>query len=76
MGAALAVRDRQEDIRTMAHDALDAGLDQLEQDPSEPPTLLERPVHGDPSAVVRRRHKSTTSACASWGTPPPKTCSN
>jgi len=41
MGAALAARDRQEDVRTMAHDALDAWLDQREQETADPPTLLQ-----------------------------------
>src|SRR5262245_8943845 len=41
MGAALAVQDRQEDIRTMAHDALDAWLNQLEEETTARPTLLE-----------------------------------
>ncbi|MGH2943376.1 MAG: ISKra4 family transposase [Solirubrobacteraceae bacterium] len=41
MGAAAVAQDWQEDLRTMAHDALDAWLDQLEQDTPAPPTLLE-----------------------------------
>ncbi|MGH2604255.1 MAG: ISKra4-like element ISTni1 family transposase, partial [Dehalococcoidia bacterium] len=41
MGAALAVVDRQEDLRSMAHDALDAWLNPLDQDTPAPPTLLE-----------------------------------
>src|SRR3990170_612582 len=41
MGTAVAVVDREEDLRSMAHDALDAWLDQLEQETSAPPTLLE-----------------------------------
>lgn len=41
MGSTVAAFDRQEDVRTMAHDALDAWLDQLEQATTEPPTLLE-----------------------------------
>jgi hypothetical protein len=40
MGAALAL-EGQEDLRTMAHDALDAWLDQIEAETAEPPTLLE-----------------------------------
>ena len=39
MGAAAVARDRQEDLRTMAHDALDAWLDQIEADASDQPTL-------------------------------------
>ena len=38
MGAALAIVP-QEDLRTMAHDALDAWLDQLERETATPPTL-------------------------------------
>src|SRR2546425_1213833 len=41
MGAALAVVDRREDLRTMAHDALDTWLDQLDADRSKAPTLRE-----------------------------------
>ncbi len=41
MGAALARLEREEDRRTMAHDALDAWLDQLEAETGEPPTLLQ-----------------------------------
>src|SRR5712691_1337079 len=41
MGAALAVVDRREDLRTMAHDALDTWLDQLAADRSKAPTLRE-----------------------------------
>ena len=41
MGAALAVRNRQEDGRTMAHDALDAWLDHVEAETAGQPTLLE-----------------------------------
>ena len=41
MGALAAIRDRQEALRTMAHDALDAWLDRLEADTAETPTLLE-----------------------------------
>ena len=41
MGAALAVVDRQEDLRTMAHDALDTWLDQIEAETATAPTLRE-----------------------------------
>ena len=41
MGAALAVLEREEDLRTMAHDALDTWLDQLEAETGEPSTLLQ-----------------------------------
>ncbi len=41
MGAALAVRERAADLRSMAHDALDAWLDQLERKTDQPPTLRE-----------------------------------
>jgi hypothetical protein len=41
MGALAVVRAREEDLRTMAHDALDAWLDQLEADTSKTPTLQE-----------------------------------
>ena len=41
MGAAAAVREGQEDLRTMAHDALDAWLDQIEADATDSPTLLD-----------------------------------
>ena len=41
MGAAAVAQDWQEDLRTMAHDALDAWLDQMERDTPAPPTLLE-----------------------------------
>jgi hypothetical protein len=42
MGAALAlVTDQQEDLRTMAHDALDKWLDQIEAETGKTPTLLE-----------------------------------
>ena len=41
MGAALAVVDRREDLRTMAHDALDQWLDQVDVGSSKAPTLLE-----------------------------------
>jgi hypothetical protein len=40
MGAAVIARV-EEDLRTMAHDALDAWLDQMEADAAEGPTLLE-----------------------------------
>ncbi len=40
MGAA-AIARVEEDLRTMAHDALDAWLDQMEADAAEGPTLLE-----------------------------------
>ena len=39
MGAA-AVLDQQEDVRTMAHDALDAWLDQMDAETAAHPTLL------------------------------------
>ena len=42
MDAAAAAGDWQEDLRTMAHDALDAWLDQIEAETSERPTLLDR----------------------------------
>ena len=41
MGAAAAVLTQQEDVRTMAHDALDAWLDHLEAEPPDVPTLRE-----------------------------------
>jgi hypothetical protein len=41
MGAALAVVDGREDLRTMAHDALDKWLDQMEAGDSKAPTLRE-----------------------------------
>src|SRR5918996_2370745 len=41
MGAAAVARDRQEDLRTMAHDALDAWLDQIEAETPARPTLLD-----------------------------------
>ena len=41
MGAALAVVDRREDLWTMAHDALDTWLDQVEAGTSKAPTLRE-----------------------------------
>jgi hypothetical protein len=41
MGLAAARRTVEEEVRTMAHDALDAWLDQLEADTAEGPTLLE-----------------------------------
>jgi hypothetical protein len=41
MGAALAVGSREEDVRTMAHDALDAWLDQVEAETTGEPTLLD-----------------------------------
>ena len=41
MGAVAAALDWHEEVRTMAHDALDAWLDQLDQATAEPPTLLE-----------------------------------
>src|SRR3989441_5474784 len=41
MGAALAVVDRREDLRTMAHDALDTWLDQIEAETATAPTLRE-----------------------------------
>src|SRR5712692_3604210 len=41
MGAALAGLDRQEEFRTMAHDALDKWLDQLDTDTPQRPTLRE-----------------------------------
>ena len=41
MGAALAVVDRREDLRTMAHDALDTWLDQVEAGTAKAPTLRE-----------------------------------
>jgi len=41
MGAALAVVDWREDLRTMAHDALDKWLDQIEAETATAPTLRE-----------------------------------
>lgn len=41
MGTAAATLDWPEDLRTMAHDALDAWLDQVEAETGETPTLLE-----------------------------------
>src|SRR5229473_6689616 len=41
MGMAAARRTREEDLRTMAHDALDAWLDQLAAQTPDAPTLLE-----------------------------------
>jgi hypothetical protein len=41
MGAAAAALDRQEDLRTMAHEALDAWLDQIEAETTDSPTLLD-----------------------------------
>lgn len=41
MGAAAVARDHEEDLRTMAHDALDAWLDQIEAETTTPPTLLD-----------------------------------
>jgi hypothetical protein len=41
MGLAAARRTVEEEVRSMAHDALDAWLDQLEADTTEAPTLLE-----------------------------------
>jgi hypothetical protein len=41
MGAALAVLDPGEDLRTMAHDALDTWLDQIEAEAATAPTLRE-----------------------------------
>jgi hypothetical protein len=41
MGAALAVVERGEDLRTMAHDALDKWLDQVEAETATAPTLRE-----------------------------------
>ena len=42
MGAALAVViDQREDLRTMAHDALDKWLDQIEAETATAPTLRE-----------------------------------
>src|SRR5712692_1303944 len=41
MGLALARCPVEEEVRTMAHDALDAWLDQLEADTAKAPTLLE-----------------------------------
>jgi hypothetical protein len=41
MGAALAVVDRREDLRTMAHEALDKWLDQIEAETATAPTLRE-----------------------------------
>src|SRR5712692_908168 len=41
MGLALARRPVEEEVRTMAHDALDAWLDQLEADTAQAPTLRE-----------------------------------
>src|SRR5712691_8702914 len=41
MGAALAVVDRWEDLRSMAHDALDTWLDQVEAGTAKAPTLRE-----------------------------------
>src|SRR5712691_11552006 len=41
MGAALAVVDRWEDLRSMAHDALDTWLDQVEAGTLKAPTLRE-----------------------------------
>jgi hypothetical protein len=41
MSLALARRTVEEEVRTMAHDALDAWLDQLEADTAQAPTLLE-----------------------------------
>src|SRR2546428_14165446 len=41
MGAALAVVDGREDLRIMAHDALDKWLDQIEAETATTPTLRE-----------------------------------
>ena len=41
MGAVAAALDQQEDLRTMAHEALDAWLDQIETETTEPLTLLD-----------------------------------
>src|SRR5213594_3669257 len=41
MGLAAARRTVEEEVRTMAHDALDAWLDQLEADAADAPTLLD-----------------------------------
>ena len=41
MGALAAVRAREEGLRTMAHDALDTWLDQIEAETADTPTLLD-----------------------------------
>src|SRR5712692_5893283 len=41
MAPALAVLEREEDLRTMAHDALDRWLDQLDAETATAPTLRE-----------------------------------